>query len=98
MSLKYFVRDYWSKASCGESLYLSSNDRRGYLAQAKVRYRLEGWMIFPFARFHDSRDKSVLLIGVGLGADHQHIAHAGAMLTGIDLTDVAGLAHSSPFP
>ena len=89
MTLKDAVRDFWSQASCGESLYLSSNDRKGYLAQAKARYRLEGWMIFPFARFHESRDKSVLEIGVGLGADHQQFAQAGAKLAGIDLTDRA---------
>jgi SAM-dependent methyltransferase len=46
-------------------------------------------MIFPFARFHESRGQSVLEIGVGLGADHQQFAQAGAKLTGIDLTERA---------
>ena len=89
MSSKDAVRDFWNQASCGESLYLISNDKEGYCAQAKARYRLEGWMIFPFARFHESTEKTVLDIGVGLGADHQQFAQAGAQLTGIDLTERA---------
>jgi SAM-dependent methyltransferase len=89
MSLKNAVRDFWNQESCGESLYLSSNDKEGYRSQARARYRLEGWMIFPFARFHESSEKSVLEIGVGLGADHQQFAQAGAKLTGIDLTERA---------
>ena len=89
MSLKNDVRHYWNKASCGESLFLNSNDKDGYRAQAKERYRLEGSLIFPFARFHESSGQSVLEIGVGLGADHEQFARAGANLTGIDLTDRA---------
>ena len=46
-------------------------------------------MIFPFARFHESRGQSVLEIGVGLGADHQQFAQFCASLTGIDLTQRA---------
>ena len=50
-------------------------------------------MIFPFAHFQDSRGLEVLEIGVGLGADHQQFAQAGALLTGIDLTPRA-VAHT----
>jgi len=89
MSLKKSVRDFWDQASCGEALYLSNCDQEGYRAQAKARYRLEGYMIFPFARFRESKGQSVLEVGVGLGADHQQYAQAGAKLTGIDLTDRA---------
>ena len=87
MNPKEKVHVFWDEASCGEALYLSSRDQEGYLAQAKYRYLLEGRMIFPFARFQESRGQSVLEIGVGLGADHQQSAQAGAKLTGIDLTD-----------
>ena len=93
MSLKDSVRDFWDKASCGEDLYLSSTSREGYREQAKARYRLEGEMIFPFAHFQDSRGLEVLEIGVGLGADHQQFAQAGARLTGIDITPRA-VAHT----
>ena len=46
-------------------------------------------MIFPFADFSHSNGKSVLEIGVGLGADHQQFAQSGAVLTGLDLTQRA---------
>ena len=86
--LKQEVRDFWNEASCGERLLLDASDKSGYLAQMDKRYSLEPF-IEDFARFDASRDLEVLEIGVGLGADHQRFAQAGARLTGIDLTDRA---------
>lgn len=86
--LKKEVRDFWNEASCGERLLLDAADKSGYLAQMSKRYALEPF-IENFARFDASRDLDVLEIGVGLGADHQRFAQAGARLTGIDLTDRA---------
>ena len=85
---KQQVRDFWNQASCGEALYLSDVDKAGYAAQAKARYELEPY-ILDFARFGDARGLRVLEIGVGLGADHQQFAEAGADLWGIDLTERA---------
>lgn len=84
-SLKDRVRDFWNEASCGEALYLSSQDRAGYEGQAAVRYQLEPY-IPSFAGFDSAGGQDVLEIGVGLGADHQRFAQAGARLVGIDLT------------
>lgn len=86
------VRDFWNEASCGESLYLQGGDRAGYEAQARARYELEPY-IFELARFDETQGKRVLEIGVGLGADHQMFAAAGAELYGIDLTERA-IAHT----
>lgn len=89
---KTVVQEFWERASCGETLYLSNEGAEGYLAQARRRYELEPY-IEPFAGFAGTRGKRVLEIGVGLGADHQRYAAAGAHLFGIDLTERA-IAHA----
>lgn len=85
MSTKDQVRQFWDAAACGEKLLLSEADREGFRLQAAERYRLEPYIV-PFANFENWRDREVLEIGVGLGADHERFAVAGARLTGIDLT------------
>eukprot|EP01041_Mallomonas_annulata_P038072 gene38072-61504_t len=85
--LKDRVRDFWNAASCGEKLYLTGGDRDAFNEQRRVRYELEP--IPAFADFNAFRGKKTLEIGVGLGADHQSLAEAGAILSGIDLTERA---------
>ncbi len=58
----------------------------------RKRYELEPY-IETFADFEAARGLDVLEIGVGLGADHQRYAEAGARLTGVDLTERA-VAHT----
>lgn len=87
-SAKRHVRDFWEARSCGEELYLRGSDVESYDAQARERYRLEPF-VEPFAGFREARGKRVLEIGVGLGADHQRFAEAGADLYGVDLTERA---------
>lgn len=84
-SAKDDVRDFWETASCGESLYLDGSNRESYRHQAQIRYQLEPY-IPAFADFDGASESKVLEIGVGLGADHQQFAEAGAELWGIDLT------------
>ena len=82
------VKEFWEAASCGEKLYLKGMTKEGYLAQAEKRYQLEP-EILEFAEFAKHQGQKVLEIGVGLGADHQQWAEAGADLYGIDLTERA---------
>lgn len=89
---KQTVHDFWDAASCGERLYLEQADREHFQHQAQIRYDLEPF-IQPFARFDEAANQDVLEIGVGLGADHQGLAAAGARLHGIDLTERA-IAHT----
>ena len=82
---KKAVHDFWDESSCGEALYLSGMSADGYRAQGKKRYLLEPF-ILEFAQFEMWKGKKVLEIGVGLGAEYQIFAEAGAILYGIDLT------------
>jgi ubiquinone/menaquinone biosynthesis C-methylase UbiE len=85
---KQAVHDFWNAASCGETLYLQGQEGAAYAAQAVKRYELEPY-IEGFAGFADASGRDVLEVGVGLGADHQRFAAAGARLTGVDLTERA---------
>jgi len=86
---KQLVKDFWNEASCGEKVHMKGDDLRAqYDNQLKVRYELEPY-ILSFAQFDQQRDKKVLEIGVGLGADHQMFAQNGAILHGCDLTERA---------
>lgn len=85
---KKAVFDFWNKASCAEELYLQDKSLASYQQQIKIRYTLEPY-IPAFAEFGKWQNKKVLEIGVGLGAEHQRFAEAGACLEGIDLTENA---------
>ncbi len=87
-SEKSRVKEFWNAASCGERQFLSSDTTDAYEAQALERYRLEPY-ISGFARFDECNGRRVLEVGVGLGADHERFAKAGADLFGIDLTERA---------
>lgn len=88
-SKTFAIKDFWNKNSCGEVLYLKGEDEvEAYSYQSSLRYNLEPY-ILTFANFASATNKKVLEIGVGLGSDHQKFAEAGAILTGIDLTDKA---------
>src|SRR5256885_13946664 len=78
------VHDFWNASACGEELYLCGS----YDDQTRTRYRLEPY-ILQFADFAGSPGNKVLEVGVGLGADHESFARAGAVLYGIDLTERA---------
>ena len=83
--IKTAVKEFWNRASCGEELYLEGIEPLEYERQAAERYRLEPFIV-PFANFDSCEGRAVLEIGVGLGADHQRFAEAGALLSGVDLT------------
>ncbi len=87
-NLKSKVHEFWNNESCGESLYLKNNELESYIDHSKERYKLEPF-ILSFVNFESTKEKKVLEIGVGLGADHSQFAQAGADLYGVDLTERA---------
>jgi ubiquinone/menaquinone biosynthesis C-methylase UbiE len=87
--IKDDVKNFWNNASCGEDLYLKGDNLRdAFNKQANSRYTLEPY-ILHFLNFPETRNKNLLEIGVGLGADHQQLAMKGLQMYGIDLTERA---------
>ena len=73
------VRQFWEEEACGER-YGEEQDH--------LRYELEP-EILHFADFGSAAGMRVLEIGVGMGSDFLRWARAGAMATGVDITERA---------
>ena len=85
--LKQAVKNYWEQEPCGSWAATSRKYTREYFDEIEdYRYRVEPF-IHQFAQFTRFRGKKVLEIGVGAGTDHVQFARAGALLSGIDLTE-----------
>lgn len=81
--LKSDVARFWNVEPCG-SRYLG--EAVDFERHASERYRLEPY-IPDFAQFSSSAGLRVLEIGVGMGADYEQWLRAGAMATGVDLSE-----------
>ena len=87
--LKERVRRHWEAEPCGTSTSSAPPGTAAFFAEVeRERYRLEPY-IDDFAQFERWRGRRVLEIGVGLGTDFVHFVRAGAIATGIDLTEAA---------
>jgi ubiquinone/menaquinone biosynthesis C-methylase UbiE len=87
-SLKHRVKEHWEQEACGER-YGGKTDRKLFFEEiSATRYELEPY-IGPFADFPSARDKAVLEIGVGAGADFQNWCGYALHATGVDLTEKA---------
>jgi ubiquinone/menaquinone biosynthesis C-methylase UbiE len=87
-ALKSKVKDHWEGETCG-TRYSIEVDRERYFEEiSATRYRLEPY-IPSFADFRSAKNKRVLEIGVGAGADFRSWCSFAAHVTGVDLTDNA---------
>lgn len=80
---------FWNTEACGTHFVAQYSDRRDFFRKYRdFRYRTE-WHIPAFAGFGGARNKRVLEIGCGNGADAAMFAWHGARYTGVDLTTEA---------
>src|SRR5262245_9751461 len=87
--LKDRVRDFWQNHPCGSKFTdAQPGSRLFYEGIERHRYEKE-WHIPEAAGFAKTKNLRVLEVGCGLGTDGAQFAKAGALYTGIDLTQAA---------
>lgn len=87
--LKERVRAFWQAHPCGTKFSDAEIGTREFFERIEAHRYEKEWHIPEAAQFANARGLRVLEIGCGLGTDGAQFAKAGAVYTGIDLTDAA---------
>ncbi|MBI4061612.1 MAG: class I SAM-dependent methyltransferase [Elusimicrobia bacterium] len=87
MTLKDEVRRFWDQAPCGTREIQSEEGTKEYFQALERNRDAREPFIADFARFGEHGGKRVLEVGFGAGTDFIRFARAGAVLSGIDLTE-----------
>lgn len=90
MVTKAAVKAHWEAEPCGTRA-VPAEDRRAFFAEIERRHAAAEPYLPGWARFERGRGQRLLEIGVGVGTDFAAWVRAGAIATGIDLTE-AGVA------
>src|SRR6266850_5803378 len=88
-NLKAEVRKFWNRQSCDTQVAEAEKYSRGYFEQIEAFRYFDQPFIHSFAQFTRYRGKRVLEVGCGAGTDFIQWLRAGAVASGIDLTQEA---------
>lgn len=87
--LKERVRVFWQAHPCGTKFSDAEIGTPEFFERVEAHRYEKEWHIPTAANFQNTRGLRVLEIGCGMGTDGAQFAKAGAIYTGIDLTDAA---------
>src|SRR5256714_4537907 len=87
--LKERVRAFWQTHPCGTKFSEAEIGTREFYERVEVHRYEKEWHIPEAADFAGADGLRVLEIGCGMGTDGAQFAQAGAVYTGVDLTDAA---------
>ena len=87
--MKERVRVFWQAHPCGTKFSDAEIGTPEFFERVEAHRYEKEWHIPAAADFQNARGLRVLEIGCGMGTDGAQFAKAGAIYTGIDLTDAA---------
>lgn len=88
-SLKQEVHTFWNRQSCDTQFAEASKFSREYFEEIEKRRYYDQSCIHSFAQFTRYHGKRVLEVGFGAGTDFIQWLRAGAIASGVDLTQEA---------
>src|SRR6476619_230701 len=91
-TLKEQVREFWNRQSCGTENAIAPKFTREYFEQLESHRYFDQPIVHAFAQFTRYHGKRILEVGFGPGTDFIQWLRAGAIASGVDLTQ-EGLDH-----